>query len=117
MTPDLLNLARAATKLEGAPTFKWGHRSLTAGPALLRQADGLCWFSDGEPWTLDPTDPGTGGILLALLGCDMWRVEPTRDRFVAYTRMDIDHRAGLTETSCTYLAEACMRIALARGRW
>ena len=126
MTPALLTLSRAYMAILGAPTVPAACRDEEhAAIGHYRAEDGARWvfvpeagYEDigaGE-WLLDLDDAATGGALLDRLGSERWRICPGRNGWDAYTRMDLDHRAGLTETKCATLAEAVARVCAAAGR-
>lgn len=140
MTPDLLDLARAVVALPG---WRWMPAGilLTTG-ARVECADDhgdgrwVLWLSNGD--TLDNlggqwqrswhneereyveitptdaplpdfTDAATGGCVLAMLGpCRVW-IDSEGDAWM--------QEAGLDPEPFRTLAEACARVALARGRW
>ena len=128
MTPDLLTLARSVVALPG---WRWMPGMLdTEGRRVLAVGrDGLpcLWLTRHqyavigrdytprgrrEAWAQAVpdliTDAATGGCLLAMLGGQVGVAVADGSTMVA-----VDLQAGEGAT----LAEACARVALARGRW
>ena len=134
MTPDLLTLTASVVALPG---WRWmpgmltteGDRVWGVGTDLgtlfldLANRTALCfdekhgwrrWLLDGSPRTPcepplpDFTDAATGGCMLAMLDGQVGVAVGGDSTMVA---VDLLSGEGAT------LAEACARVALARGRW
>lgn len=142
MTPDLLDLARAVVALPGwrpsvgLRTFTgWtcidvsGECATFAGPSTLEPMSdrvavvhtfwrtGVAHSGDTAAWTDGPilpdlTDAATGGCMLAML-VELRLVITTTGNSIAIGTAGPDGSFGAGAT----LAEACARVALARGRW
>lgn len=107
MTPELIDLARRAMALERAPLS-----------ALWRL--GLVRHDDTGNVIVDLADTGAdgwaiGGVLLGALGEDRWRMRPMRKSFTWHN--GDDHPCAYPWRDASTLAEACCRVALARGDW
>lgn len=141
MTPDILTLAASVVALPG---WRWipgmlladGYRVVgsadygdgmwalaLSGGATLTNVNGEGWRrilgeEEGEMKESadaplpDLTDAATGGGLLSLLGYERGCIYPWAEGY----RWRITIKAPL-EPPCATLAEACARVALARGRW
>ena len=127
MTPELIELARAAMALPGAsraPRAIDRYRKMYAGAQLVtfRGPDGIQWVrteSADPEWLPNLTDPATGGVLVAMLGFEARQVRATNSM--------IKHAAGFPwgaeiETDaflvpCQTQAEAACRVAVDIGGW
>ena len=118
MTPDLLALARAVIALPG---WRWMPGMATQNKARVIEVNkhgglfhlytalGAIPAEPQWPYVPDLTDAATGGCMLAMLGpCRVW-IDSEGDAWM--------QEAGLDPEPFRTLAEACARVALARGRW
>ena len=86
-----------------------------------RRTPDAAWIRvhDGGPAVIDPTDPATGGCLLALLGDAVRAVQRSGPRMrllaIVYTAGE-GEAPQRTDWSPT-LGEACIRVALDLGYW
>lgn len=114
MTPDLLTLAASVVALPG---WRWmpgmlsnhGARYLGGGLWIDASSAGAVFADPNQGEVPDLTDAATGGCMLAMLGpCRVW-IDSEGDAWM--------QEAGLDPEPFRTLAEACARVALARGRW
>ena len=119
MTPEQIQLARAAMALPGAPVF-----SGIPGEYRWREFEtGILWRCTGIPgenrplaWLPNLTDAATGGVLLSLLirnaedGQVVWRTDLTGSDIFVHVGEKCSKYSG-------NLAESCCRVAIKVGRW
>lgn len=120
MTPDQIDLSRAAMALPGAPKppkLPPYSRPIEVhmGASTRRDSAGILWVdvaakdSANYDWLPDITDAATGGVLVAMLGANRARVVLELDCYEAHPFNE--------RIRCKSLAEAACRIALVVGRW
>ena len=130
MTPDQIDLSRAAMALPGAPKppkLPPYSRPIDVhmGASTRRDGAGLLWVdvaaedSANYDWLPDISDAATGGVLVAMLGFEARRLRPTASmhKFNAGMRWRYaDDEDGISLWASTLGIAAC-RVAIAVGRW
>ncbi len=120
MTPELIELARAAMALPG-----W---RFPRPDGQLRDKHGIRWVASdpldfqrggsGHP-VPDLADPATGGVLVTMLGFEARRVRATASmrEYAAGFPWCAEAELRLPMASCRYQAEAACRVAVDIGGW
>lgn len=129
MTPELIELARAAMALPGAPEWRrWNGNTAERRPdgelIGFRVNGGIRWYRDGdgeheEDFVWDLTDPATGGVLVSMLGFEARRVRATASmhKHAAGYRWGAEMPFETFPILCHYQAEAACRVAVDIGGW
>ena len=115
MTPELIELARAAMALPG-----W---RIPRPDGQLRDEHGIKWVASdpldfqrggsGHP-VPDLTDAATGGVLVSMLGYEARRVRPIESKH----KFDAGYRWFAADLTCyRYQAEAACCVAIHVGGW
>lgn len=123
MTPELIELARAAMALPGFPVFPYANHPsgcsvLSDRTITTRDYRGIRWigyeYLDGYQWLPDLTDPATGGVLVSMLGYEARRVRPIESKH----KFDAGYRWFAAPLTCYRTqAEAACRVAVDIGGW
>lgn len=114
MTTALVALSRAYTKLPGARPHNVTDDGWRINRTTFRREDGTLWVCVDGAWTLDLTDPATGGVMLSAIAPVVMPV------------IDCDPRTGFAlrafgqrfapGSGRPTLAEAIAHFAVAMGR-